>query len=73
MRYVDMHKLGHNGCHQCAPKAWHKVPNLTGDYDLDASIGHSPNKDMGKRLNQYITRQRYGYHTGYDTYGIGDD
>ena len=24
--------------HECAPKAWRGVPNMSGDYDLDASM-----------------------------------
>jgi hypothetical protein len=73
MRYRDMHNQFHGGCHTCAPPAWRRVPNVTGDYDLDASIGHSPNKDMAKKLSMYVTRQKYGYRTNYDSYGVGDD
>lgn len=68
-----MHKLCRGGCHQVAPKAWRIVPKVTGDYDLDASIGHSPNKDMAKKLSMYVTRSSYGPKTGYDAYGSGDD
>lgn len=76
MRYASMHQVGHHGCHQCAPKGWRRVPNVTGDYDLDASIAHSPNKDMAKKLDLYTTRRgAYGYRTGYSPYGpvAGDD
>jgi len=73
MRYVDMHRIGHNGCHQCAPKAWRIVPNLTGDSDLDASIGHSANRDMARKLSMYISRQHYGPRSAYESYDVGDD
>jgi len=75
MRYVDMHKLAHQGCHDVAPKAWHIVPKVTGDYDLDATIGHSSNKDMARKLEMYTGRGSYGPRTGYSVYGPngGDD
>lgn len=75
MRYVDMHKLVHRGCHDCAPKAWHIVPKVTGDYDLDATIGHSPNKDMQAKLSMYTGQGSYGPRTAYSPYGpnCGDD
>jgi hypothetical protein len=76
MRYLDMHKLARQGCHQVAPRAWHIVPVLTGDYDLDATIGHSRNKDMPARLAMYTGRSGYGPRTNYGPkYGpvMGDD
>lgn len=73
MRYTDMHRLAHQGCHECAPKPWRIVPRVTGDYDLDATIGHSPNKDMQKKLGMYTTGVGYGPRTGYNAYGVGDD
>ena len=74
MRYADLHKAFKNGCHQCAPSSWRRVPNVTGDYDLDASIGHSPNKDMAQKLSMYVTSRGYGPRTSYDPYGSkGDD
>lgn len=76
MKYVDMHRQFHGGCHDCAPKAWHIVPRVTGDYDLDATIGHSANKDMQRKLSMYVQSQGsfgYGPKTGYNRYGRGDD
>ena len=77
MRYRDMHSIGHNGCHQCAPKAWRRVPNLTGDYDLDATIAHRGNHNLPARLAMYtLHKGGYGPHTAYDPYGTelgGDD
>lgn len=73
MRYRDMHSMAHGGCHDCAPKGWRMVPKLSGDYDLDATIGHSKNSDMAKRLKQYMTHSGYGPRTAYDPYGAGDD
>lgn len=65
--------MGHQGCHDCAPKGWRGVPKVTGDYDLDATIGHSPNRDMAGKLSLYVTRNAYGPRTAYDPYGSGDD
>jgi hypothetical protein len=75
MRYRDMHKLAHRGNHQVAPKPWRCVPMLTGDYDLDATIGHMPNKDMQVKLEMYTACSGGGYgpRTAYDRYGVGDD
>ena len=71
MRPRDMHNLAHRGCHDCAPKGWKGVPNVTGDYDFDATIMHSKNRDMATRLNQHLAHvnptytPRQGYH-GYN-------
>lgn len=53
-----MHAVAHRGNHQCAPKPWRGVPNLTGDYDLDATILHRKNPDMVHRLAQHISTPR---------------
>jgi hypothetical protein len=53
-----MHRVAHRGCHDCAPRAWRHVPNLTGDYDLDATILHRKNPDMAHRLSQHISAPR---------------
>lgn len=59
MKPNQMHQVAHNGNHdQDAPKAWHNVPNVCGDYDLDATILHRSNKDLPDRLNLYIRRPR---------------
>ena len=74
MKPNQMHQLGHNGCHDCdAPKAWANVPNLVGDYDLDATILHRNNKDLPDRLKLYIKRASYGKRTGYSGYRGTDD
>lgn len=53
-----------------APKAWKDVPNLTGDYDLDATIMHRENPNLPDRLNLYVKRDvhAYGPRTGYNGY-----
>lgn len=56
MRPNQMHQVARKGCHDCAPGPWKKVPNVTGDYDLDATILHRRNPDMAHRLNQHIAR-----------------
>lgn len=68
MRPNQMHRLAHNGCHDCAPKAWHDVPLVTGDYDLDATILHRSNKAIPDRLELYLKKGKggvYGPLTGY--------
>lgn len=76
MRHSSMHSIAHAGCHSCAPKEWRKTPYLTGDYDLDATIAHTKNRDMAARLAMYAgPDQSYGPRTSYDRYGAagGDD
>ena len=59
--------------HECCPKEWRKVPNLTGDYDLDATIAHRKNGDMPHRLALYVSNNAYGPKTAYRGYTSGDD
>lgn len=75
MKAKSMKELGH-GCHDCAPKDWRDIPDVTGDYDLDATIMHRDNPDLPQRLNLYVKRDRnaYGPLTGYNGYhGYGGD
>lgn len=66
MTKSEMLAMGHHGCHSCAPKAWHTVPNLSGDFDLDATILHRTNTDLPHRLALYVRRTQapvyHGYH-----------
>lgn len=66
----EMNRLhGEGETHECAPKDWRDVPNLTGDYDLDATIEHRSNTDMPQRLAMYTTRGRaYGALSAYNAY-----
>lgn len=66
----EMHRIhGQGENHECAPKDWRDVPNLTGDYDLDATIEHRNNTDMPRRLAMYTTRGRsYGHTSAYNGY-----
>lgn len=69
MTKTEMQKLGHRGTHQHdAPRAWSDVVNLTGDYDLDATIEHRGNKDLPHRLAQYVKRDAYAQRTAYNGY-----
>jgi len=72
-----MHRLSNHFCHDCAPPGWHSVPDVTGDYDLDATILHRSNSDLPKRLNLYVKHpgNAYGYRTNYKGYhgNHGDD
>ena len=80
MRPTEMHRMAHKGCHDCAPKAWKQVPNVTGDYDLDATILHRKNRDMPGKLNMHLAQPRvvagaYGPRSPYAGYNgrRGDD
>lgn len=67
---------GHAETHQCAPVGWKgEVANLTGDYDLDATIEHRTNPSLPDRLSLYVKRgTSYGQITGYSGYhGYGGD
>ena len=71
MRYVDLYRMTRRTHASMSPKPWHTVPCVTGDYDLDATIGHSANKDMAEKLEMYTAG--YSPRTGYSPYGKGDD
>jgi hypothetical protein len=81
MKPDAMHRLAHQGSHRaCSPKAWHAVPKVTGDYDLDATIMHRKNGDMAARLQTYLRQPRgaagaYGPGSAYGGYSRsgGDD
>ncbi len=74
MRPNEMHRLAHDGCHDdCAPSAWHDVPKMSGDYDLDATLLHRNNKDLPDRLKLYLKRGAYSYKTAYNAYSMIDD
>lgn len=69
MRAKQMREIGHSGNHECAPKDWRDVPDLTGDYDLDATIQHRQNPALPDRLALYTKRGKaYGPLTGYRGY-----
>lgn len=73
MRPKEMHRLAHDGCHDCAPLGWHDVPRMTGDYDMDATILHRENTDLPARLHLYLKRGAYSYKTAYNAYSTIDD
>ncbi len=77
MKPNEMHLLAHRGCHVCSPKGWRDTPNVTGDYDFDATIEHRNNKNLPARLWMYVKRSDTAYspRTGYDSYHgySGDD
>lgn len=62
--------------HKYSPKAWRKTPQMTGDYDFDASITHTKNKDAkGKIETHLLSEEAYGPRTNYGGYSgySGDD
>lgn len=57
--------------HQVAPAEWRaSTPNITGDYDLDATIMHRPNRNLPDRLELYTRHPKRGYgpRTAYNGY-----
>lgn len=75
MNKSTMQRLhGQSETHTCAPKAWRDVPNLVGDYDLDATILHRNNPSLPARLSLYVKRGNHAYgpvtgYNGYHNYG----
>ena len=63
------------GYHTFCPKAWRKIPNLTGDYDFDAGVAYSKSGAMKAKIHSHISKENsYGYKTGYRGYsGYGGD
>lgn len=43
-----------NNCHQCAPGEWRHTPNMTGDYEFDASVIHAKAKRLKTDLMHHI-------------------
>jgi hypothetical protein len=71
MKKAEMQRLhGEGETHQACPKDWRDVPNLVGDYDLDATILHRANPSLPQRLSLYVKRAgAYHPRTGYSGYG----
>jgi hypothetical protein len=60
-------------CHDCAPQGWRHVSNITGDYDMDATILHRSNPSLPDKLKQYTRKSGpVTNYTGYHNYH-GDD
>lgn len=53
--------------HACCPEGWRDVPNVSGDYDLDATMMHRENPNLPDRLDQHISKGS-GPRTGYNGY-----
>ena len=55
--------------HECAPAEWRNTPDMTGSYELDATIARTKNVDLPARLRLYMENEvAYGARTGYDGY-----
>lgn len=55
--------------HAAAPKEFRHTPNVTGSHELDVMVKHCRNKDVPKRLSDYLTHdEAYGPLTGYSGY-----
>jgi hypothetical protein len=71
-----MKRPKHAQDHTVAPKMYRNTPNITGDYDLDASIMHGKHSPaMESKLKGHVKETVYGPKTGYDGYQgySGDD
>lgn len=74
-----MRKITGMCCHQCAPKEWRHTQNMTGSYEMDASIAHCSNKDAQAKLQDHLAcgggSGVYSHRTNYSGYGglSGDD
>ena len=40
--------------HECCPKDWRTISDLTGSYELDGMISRTKNKDMAARLEDHL-------------------
>ena len=56
--------------HTAAPQIWRRTPNITGDYEMDASIVHCKNASVPAKLGMYISGDGPGYGplSGYNAY-----
>jgi len=59
-------------CHQCAPRDWRNTPNMTGDYDMDATIMHRKNLSIPDRLALYLRKPRSSYQPGTAYNGVSN-
>jgi hypothetical protein len=56
-------------CHQCAPKEFKGVHDITGHHELDVVIEKSKNSSMKRKLEDFITHdEAYGPLTAYSGY-----
>jgi hypothetical protein len=57
-------EYGHKGC---CPTEWERVPDLTGSFEMDASIMRCKNKDAAERLENHLVGDvAYQKRTGYN-------
>lgn len=47
--------------HNCCPAEWRQTPNMTGSYELDATIMRMSNKDMADRLKDHLAGDNRAY------------
>lgn len=64
------HLGGETTCHACAPKAWRDIPNISGDYDFDATVAHRDNPSLPDKMAMYLRKGKsFGPVTAYNGYG----
>lgn len=56
--------------HTVAPSSWRRTSNITGDYEMDASILHCKNKSVPAKIKDHVAPSGPGYGplTAYDGY-----
>ena len=58
-----------HGEHEMCPKEWDGIPDITGNFQLDAVIAINKNPDLANRLAIYCKGDNgYGPLTGYNGY-----
>lgn len=57
------------GCHECCPKDFRGVHQITGHHELDVVIEKSINPNMKARLSDFVcSNEAYGPLTAYNGY-----
>jgi hypothetical protein len=62
-----MKKLSHYTNHECCPKDWRTIKDLSGSYELDGMIARISNKKMAEKLEDHLMcDQAYQKRTAYN-------
>ena len=53
--------------HECCPRDWRSISDLTGSYELDGMIARTPNREMAQKLEDHLmVDQAYQKRTAYN-------
>ncbi len=54
--------------HQCCPKDWRNISDLTGSYEMDGMVVRTPNPEMRAKLEDHlVTDVAYQKRTAYNS------